>query len=241
MADFTIIHLPSVTREIPYLCFPFLTKYMKKFLLFLICGLALSSLQAQRPYYRPNVHQFDLQLGAATLIKADYYKLGVSPLNGLRYRYHFNKSSDLRVGAFYRTQYFKQTDCGECVNQASAPVRHTYADLKLGYERKFALRKSQLYGGADVILSEFFQTEFLDQGKTKNTYPQMGIGVFLGYRYFTSENWSFAVENEIHIVNTFKGSNVTQVQDLGGNFLQASLSYHFKQMHKSCACGKPGS
>lgn len=199
------------------------------------------SLLAQRPYYRPNVHEVDLQLAAGHWLPGDatlknHKSLGISPLNGLRYRYHFNKNSALRVGVFYRAQSFLLTDKSETGGSTLYNLRSL--EGKIGYERKIDFRKYQLYGGIDAIIG---QRNFIQ--KTQNTEistPQFGAGGFVGIRRYMSENWSFAIENEFHFLQNSNEKSLISAET-GANFLQIMVSYHFKRMHKSCACGKPGS
>ncbi len=200
---------------------------------------------AQMPYYRPNVHEVDIQLGAGHYLPGDgevrnEKPLSVSPLNGFRYRYHLDRKSALRFGAFYRRQSLAYHGLrGDLTPPAD--WRLFSIEAKVGYERKFDLKKYQIYGGIDAIGT--FRNGIIRNPNIDGAFqsPQYGGGVFLGFRRYFKEYVSISVENELHfLVNPDKDNRLTP-QEIGVNFLQFSFNYHFKRMHKSCACGKPGS
>lgn len=200
---------------------------------------------AQRPYYRPNIHEVSIQLGAGHYLPGDgevinQKPLAVSPLNGFRYRYHLDRKSALRFGAFYRRQLLSyhglMGDLTPTVNW-----RFFTMEAKVGYERKFDLKKYQIYGGVDAIGT--YRNAVVTNPNIDGAFasPQYGGGLFLGFRRYFKEYVSISVENELlFLVNPDKDNRLTP-QEIGVNFLQFSFNYHFKRMHKSCACGKPGS
>lgn len=219
---------------------------LKPIVLCLFLGLT-SVVYAQRPYYRPNVHEFDIQLVAGHWLPGDAVlknekPISISPVNALRYRYHFGKNNTLRVGGFYRRQNFSFLTRGN-EGSIAADYRLFSIEGKIGYERKIAIRKYEIYGGVDAIFAQRSytpkSTTNLDLLSTIET-QQVGGGVFIGFRRFLGENFSIAVENEFHIVQNLNEKSLTS-SETGLNFMQVMLSYHFKRMRKSCACGRPGS
>ncbi len=209
--------------------------------LLLLTLISFGSLYAQRPYYRPQVHQFDIQLGAGHYLpgEGDMRNLrpwGGSPLNGIRYHYHTDHKNAIRAGFFYRKQHFLYKEPGD----VSTPHAWNLLTLeaKAGYERKLNLRKYQIYGGADLIGS--MRTYKADTDEIMNSF-QYGGGVFFGVRRYFNENFSLAVENELHFLINPDSKNRLSPQEIGVNFLQITMSYHVKRMRKSCACGRPGS
>lgn len=218
-----------------------------KFSSFLFFLIVATIAFAQRPYYRPNVHELDIQIGAGHWLPGDALlknetPISISPVNGLRYRYHLGKNNTLRLGGFYRRQNFSFLTKGNEGN-FTADYRLLSIEGKIGYERKIDLRKYEIYGGVDAIFGQRSYTPKsstnLDLLSTIET-QQVGGGVFIGFRRFFGENFSIALENEFHIVQNLNEKSLTS-SETGINFMQVMLSYHFKRMRKSCACGRPGS
>jgi hypothetical protein len=224
-------------------------------------------LQAQRPFYRPQVHEFGIQLFSShyflqelsdAAIRDDpaFQSYSLNPVNGLRYKFGFNPSDAVRAGLFYRTATYNLENG---IREFSAyEAKRTDIDIKIGYERRFHLRKFQLFAGADAILNlgksdetATYRSNILppppsETRKESYSSTRYGGGLFLGMRYFVSENLSFALENEFYYTRSAKSSS-GDASDLrmftdtasGLNLLSLYVSFHFKRMKKSCTCGKP--
>ena len=212
---------------------------------------------AQKPYYRPQVHEFGLQLASANLVpsllaeETSTFPLSINPVNGLRYKYHLTPLSGIRAGVFYRTaDYAFDNSLGPFENY-SANKRDI--DVKIGYERKYNLGKAQVFVGVDGIVSQGWISEVgtsfgaIDPNdySADISYLNYGASVFFGMRYYLHENLSFTIENEFYYTKTthnisgeFEKFYLFPDNESGFNALSIYLSLHLKKMTKSCTCGK---
>ncbi|MEM6263562.1 MAG: outer membrane beta-barrel protein [Bacteroidota bacterium] len=216
------------------------------FLLVLIASFSINEAYAQRPRYRPQVHELNLQLGSLHLSEdlneneGGNSLLGTNIFNGLRYRYHIDIRQALRIGAFSRTQQFESA-------QGSTPyeANDRAYEVRIGYERKHHMRKWQVYGGIDLLLQQNQREETFSSDPNRDFSLLRGGGAFfLGARYFTSTNWSFVLESDLQVLGGL--GEVPQnfslnTPALATHLLTFSVAYHFKRMKKNCTCGKPGS
>ena len=231
---------------------------MKKILLlYSILGLMhLSPLLAQRPWFRPQVHEVSISPISANHIMdwvqpaADVpYTLKKDHVYTLRYRYHFDKSSDLRVGIARRTlAYLHQPTATAPLLEATAGIW----EIRPGYELKYNKGKWQLYGALDGIFQlaavEEIQTATDPAIVQKNalSFTGMGGAGIVGLRFYVSEYLSVALENEYRYVSTTPKNQplITEADyfipaEKGFNLASLYLNLHFKRMKKPCACGKP--
>ncbi len=206
------------------------------FCLFLLLGLL--QLQAQRPYYRPNIHEIALQpIGLNYVNSQDFTFPSIHPLPiGVRYKYHFNPKAAARGGIFYR--HYNDTD----PQNPMTTLNMNYIEAKVGYERALNLKKYQIFGGADAIGGlRSIHSMGINQGI--NSY--YGISGFFGVKRYFKENISLTIENDVYAVFHPKKGKEGETQgtysETGSNFLQVYLSIHFKRQFKTCSCGKPGS
>lgn len=192
--------------------------------------------QAQKPRYAPQVHEVSVSLFSLNkIIDAENTQLYsnktlfINPLNGIRYRYSFDKSTALRLGAFYR----KSNYAG-----AFGKVNVISPEVRLGLQTMYNIRKVQLYAGADGLLSG--RLSRIPNEKAQNSFGFGGSGI-LGIRYFLHTNLSITVENDVYFLNFGKQKSESGIisNEMGFNFASIALSYHFKPMKKACTCGKP--
>lgn len=209
-----------------------------KIIHFSILIMILLQASAQRPYYRPNVHEISLQpLGFNYANSQDFISPSVYifPV-GVRYKYHFNQTASARGGIFYR--HYNSSD-----PQFPATTRNmNYIEAKGGYEKAFNMRKYQIFGGADAIGG---LRSVKGIGATEGTNAYYGGGAFFGVKRYFKENISLTIENDFYYIFHPKfgkeGEKEGVYGEVGTNFLQVYLSIHFKRQFKTCACGKPGS
>ena len=209
---------------------------------------------AQRPRFRPQVHEFGLQVGSMQFLEEP----GITqftPVNGLRYAYHFNQKHALRAGVFYRAANIE--------NPASISDRYQpytadpkSVELRAGYMVKHHIYRLQLYAGADAIvrqswLNESFNTD-VTGAPNKSKMFGYGTSVFVGARMYANKHVSLGVEADAYAI--FQDRRISDPtiaiapheglfmrREMGSNMISVFLAYHFKRMHKSCTCGKPGS
>lgn len=211
---------------------------MKNILFFFIIGLFIlpHKIYAQKPRYAPQVHEVSVSLFSLNKIadaeNLQYYKdksLFMNPLNGIRYRYSFDKSTALRVGAFYRKSGYTGT----------FGKTNVYSpEFRLGLQTMYNLKKIQLYAGADGVLSGRISQK--TGAKSQNSFGMGGSGI-LGVRYFFHTNLSMTFENDVYFLNFGKQESESGIvpKEMGFNFTSVAISYHFKPMKKACTCGKP--
>jgi hypothetical protein len=213
---------------------------MKNILFFFVIIVVFSILPhnsyGQKPRYAPQVHEVSLSFFSVNkIVNAENTQLYnnktlfINPLNGIRYRYSFDKSTALRVGAFYR----KSNYAG-----AFGKVNVLSPELRVGLQTMYNIRKVQLYAGADGLLSgRLSKTAGI---KAQNSFGIGGSGI-LGIRYFFHTNLSITMENDVYFLNFGKQKSESGIiaNEMGFNFTSIALSYHFKPMKKACTCGKP--
>lgn len=217
---------------------------MKKHIFLFFIWASVHTLIAQRPYYRPNVHEIGLQVGAASYIPSlqsttNPSPLYVNPANGLRYKHHLNPKTAIRGGMFYRqaNSTFNQGD-----GRSEIAAQFLFLEGKVGIEKIRPMRKWALFGGIDLI-GGLMRSDIHQLPDTPNPTqtPAYGAGAFVGVRRFLNENLSVSFESEgYYLLHGKKGEDLF-AQEGGTNYIQIYLSYHFKRAHKSCTCGKPGS
>lgn len=219
-------------------------------MLFLGC---LNMLQAQRPRFRPQVHEFAIQLGSMQYIP-ETGTSNFTPLNGLRYAYHIDQKQALRIGAFFRNSDF--------VNPPNISERYQpfianqkSAEMRLGYMLKHHIYRLQLYAGFEAILRYAWIDEQFNQDVTgapnKTNMLGYGASAFVGARMFANKHLSLGVEADIYAAFQERRENDPSIailpheglfmkREIGANIVSVYLAYHFKRMRKSCTCGKPG-
>lgn len=221
----------------------------------IIVGLLICSTTAwaQRPRFRPQVHEISLQLGSLTLIPETATQ-HLSPVNGLRYAYNFNQKSAFRAGIFYRNSSFDQP-----INIPTEYENFTAEKLDLEFRAgmmwKYHIYRLQLYAGLEGVLrytdlQSNFNTD--SPGMTNApTYLSYGISGLVGARMFANTHVSMGIEADVYALwhDRRDLSRIPEIEPHAGLFLQREigfqavsvyLSYHFKRIRKSCTCGKPG-
>lgn len=202
---------------------------MKIFFFFIVLIVSMTMIQAQRPYYRPNIHEFGIQpLGLNYTSASDVGngRIRLFP-EGVRYKYHKTPVAAIRGGLFFRN-----------VNShdlLGAIENRKYFEARAGYERAYNLKKYQLFAGADLIggMRNI-------QGAT--TSPYYGFSGFVGLKRYFKENFSVTVESNFYaLLHNNQGQEKSTISEVGTDFFQIYLSFHSKRQFKSCSCGKPGS
>jgi hypothetical protein len=116
-------------------------------------------------------------------------------------------------------------------------------EVKAGAVRTFDIRKSRIYIGANGIFSSTnIKEEASNLPITTTSQDYIGLGGLIGYRRFFNPNFSLSLEAEPHGCQSISKSLLPNpYKTKSGINLQVLVSYHFKELRKSCACGKPGS
>jgi hypothetical protein len=216
--------------------------------------LLITESQAQRPRYRPQVHELGVQLYTANLPQDDraFYDesplLNHNPLNGFRYKYHINLRNAFRLGASYRANRYASSPLG---NLPAYEARWRAGEISLGVERKLHLRKVQLFAALDGLLSYGgIRQSQADSTLSSSRLTTYGARISAGFRYFFSPYASLTVENGFYLMQSslpdpapnadLAPPPVMTGQESGFNLLSVSFSVHFKRMPKNCTCGRPG-
>ncbi|MEM7373871.1 MAG: hypothetical protein AAF587_34935 [Bacteroidota bacterium] len=215
------------------------------FLLFLLLGLS-QDIQAQRARFKPQTHEFSLQVGSLNGILDPvqsgliFYPLDVGVVNGGQYTYHYSLSDGFRLGVQHRQASFQlisPTDIPVSINKNNW-------DFHLGYERKIHYGPSQLFGGADLHYSAQNLT-FTPGAVGEKSSNLGGIAVFGGYSYFFSPFLSLSAEAKLlylrQVNEQLSGDKLPlSFVENGEVDLMAglSLNLHLVKMKKRCTCPK---
>ncbi|MFN0204596.1 MAG: hypothetical protein ACKVTZ_23980 [Bacteroidia bacterium] len=215
---------------------------MKKYTIATILFACISSLSFGQKF-RPQVHEIDFQVFSINKIPNVTYAtkqaLDFNFANGLRYRYHLNKSTAFRFGVFYRN--------AQCEFTPNAPTAVAHTEFKLGFEKELNLKRLQLYAGGDLMGG----ARNLRNGEYRLNTNQYGGSAFVGARYFISPNFSIALENDVYYLKQADGNklNINPPEtglvnfldsESGFNFVSVSACLHFKQQKKACNCPRHG-
>ena len=211
------------------------------------------TLQAQRPYYQPQVHEIGVNLltGHQVPDLSSYYEnmpLSLNYANGIRYKYHLTYADALRAQVDYATSSFDIPEGIERFESYAADQSEWL--LKLGYERKHHVGSLQLYAGIDARLGMGnFQSVGKLQGTAMNevendlNYTSYGGSATAGVRVFMSPYLSAGIEASAYYAwlnYTEANESVFYLQpdtQWGWNS-QVYVSFHFKKMKKRCSCPK---
>jgi|GEM_PF-2118539 len=210
--------------------------------------------QAQRPRFHPQIHEFSLQLFSAnhTPALSENYEslpLSLNPVNGLRYKYHQSLQNAVRFGIFMRRGTYNM---GSNIppQYADYSAKKRDIDLKIGLERKFHIRQVQFFGGLDAAASFTNMSQTFTSSDPDGTtwtedygYNNIGLGAFVGVRFFFTKHISLAVENEFYYYKTLGQNNadifyLVPEKEMGFNVLSVYASIHLVKMTKRCTCGR---
>lgn len=212
------------------------------------------SAQAQRPLFRPQVHEIGIQLGEAHQIPAlsagyaNGMGLGANVVNGIWYKYHITYQHGIRAGAAYRTAQFDYPDGRNRFVSYEATRRDI--DGFLGYELSFPAGRITLTGALDLAVSRSSSEELgIEEGPVLIEYRndpalwRVGGRGALGFHYFFTPYTSFTLEAGPYYQRAMGTGTTDQPftlfpeQEFGFRAV-AMLSFHFKQMKKRCTCPK---
>lgn len=229
--------------------------FRNSFFLIFCLLLPFASLKAQRAAYKPQVHEFSLQLGAVNAIPAlsEYYENGsvasIHPLNGLRYTYHYSISDGFRIGAFRRNATFNYPGAFQPFESYRADKQDW--DFHLGYKRMYHMGQSQIFGGADLIYSrgkvEAVATQNGNTFSDAYSYANLGGSLFFGYSFFFNTHLSLTFETEAYFttiqnrsaIDTPDPLQVYLLEDREAGFnASVYLNFHLVKMKKRCTCPK---
>jgi opacity protein-like surface antigen len=227
---------------------------MKRLLFLFFCLLASYQLsQAQRPSFKPQTHQIDLQLGSMhSLIPGsdahylDGRSFALNYLNGLRYTYHYSLTHGFRAGV-QRFHSFHDPLAG-VITQFQPEVEKTAYEFGLGYMYKYHIKRSQLYLAADLLLESGDLVYSIQQTGIEEVtdYQSYGIKGGLGLRFFLSPYLSAGVEGNLRYARHFgdipqpePGYSFFQAEQISWH-AQAFVSFHFVKMKKRCTCPTVG-
>lgn len=219
----------------------------------LFVSLAITS-QAQRPRFRPQVHELGLQVGSLQRV-LETEGTQTTWANGLRYSYHIDKSKALRAGIFYRRGEFNNRPSISEIYQSFFGKQDAF-ELRMGYMFKYHIYRLQLYAAFEAIgrytsLDETFNQD-LNGAANKNTFWSMGGSLVAGAQMFANKHVSLGVETDFYALfhnrrQSSPGIAVLPHEGLfidnesGLNMVSVYITFHFKRLKKSCTCGKPGS
>lgn len=215
---------------------------------------AVFTTQAQRPRFRPQVHELGLQIGS---MHAAFEVEGLQTTwaNGLRYSYHIDKSKALRAGLFYRRGVFSNPNSISSDLYPFTAEQNAF-ELRLGYMVKYHIYRLQLYAGIDAIgrytrMDESF-VRGLGFAPNKQNFFGLGASALVGAQMFANKHVSLGVEADVYaIIQNRRESDPSNPnpplpglfidREMGSNMVSVYLAFHFKRLKKSCTCGKPGS
>ncbi len=223
---------------------------MKRLLFLSLCLLgATLSLQAQRPSFKPQAHQLELQLGTlhslipgsdATYSNGNAFASNY--LNGFSYTYHYSLAHGFRAGV-------QRLSADYAIEGGLATQADVWGwEYNLGYVYKYHIKQSQIFFAADLLYNT---QKIWETGPTINTiasdaYPAFGGRVGMGYRLFFTPNISLAIEGYGKYLQRSSGQNPVefeysffQANELSWN-ASATLSLHLVKMKKRCECPKLG-
>lgn len=212
------------------------------------------SVYAQRPTFKPQVHEMRLQTVQLHYIPSlnDFYNgvpLSANVFNGLSYTYHISLRDGVRLGFNRRTAEFSRDESFDRFTDYEA--EKVDWDLQLQYIRKLHVDQWQFYGGLGGTLSwgsvddtGTLQSPPDDALTGSYTYNNAGGNIFVGMRYFFSTQVSVSWE-----ILGYYHRTTHEVENVGSRFLllpenesgiQSSLgiSLHLVKMPKRCACPK---
>ena len=224
-----------------------------------ICFLGLTlglmlSIQAQRPRFRPQVHEIGIQAGGVQTV-FETTSNHTTWANGLRYSYHIDKSKALRFGAFFRNSQFNHTPSISERYQPFSAKQQSF-ELRAGYMLKYHIYRLQLYAAVDAIARYNMIDESFDQDLTgapnKENFWGAGGALVFGAQMFANKHVSLGVETDLYGIFQNRRQNDPTIAILpheglfidgesGWNMMSVYIAFHFKRMRKSCTCGKPGS
>ncbi len=210
------------------------------------------TLLAQKPLYRPQVHEIDFQLGELhqlpqlNTVENMATPVMATPLNGIWYKYHFTVNHAVRAGINYRNTNFSLPNGID--NFESYDVKRRDYEAMLGYQYSAPLGRATFYTGVDALLTRSHSQENGVQSDLPGTlyaadYTQMRLGGkgFVGLKLYLSPHVSLGLEAGPYFQRALSAPNgdasytIFNTDEFGFRS-SALLSFHFKQMKKRCTC-----